>query len=119
MRRSARLVTVSARCRRERPRRPSLQTTRGVAGAEPIQDLAVGEAVAAGAAGRLGEHRIAAGALQGVDLELGLLVGGGRRWRSQQVSHAGSVAESFGRVEYIRAVQANPTDPLRIRAPVV
>jgi hypothetical protein len=29
------------------------------------------------------EHPIAAGASQGVDLELGLLVGGGRRWRSQ------------------------------------
>jgi hypothetical protein len=34
-------------------------------------------AVAAGAAGRLGEHPVAAGALEGVDLELGLLVGGG------------------------------------------
>jgi hypothetical protein len=35
-----------------------------------------------------------ADALEGVDLELGLLVGGGRRWRSQAgVPHAGSVAE--------------------------
>jgi hypothetical protein len=29
----------------------------GVAGAEPVQELAVGEAVAAGAAGGLGEDR--------------------------------------------------------------
>jgi hypothetical protein len=58
----------------------------------------VGETVAAGAAGGLSEHLIAAGALQGVDLELGLLVGGGDTGIAKQVSHAGSVAEPCGRV---------------------
>jgi hypothetical protein len=48
-----------------------------VAGSQLVQDLLEGGAVGAGAAGRLGEHPIAAGTLQGVDLELGLLVGGG------------------------------------------
>ena len=41
-------------------------------GAELVQELLEGGAVSAGAAGGLGEHPIAAGAL-----ELGLLVGGG------------------------------------------
>jgi hypothetical protein len=49
----------------------------GVAGAELVKKLAVGGAVAAGAAGSLGERPVAADALEGVDLELGLLVGGG------------------------------------------
>jgi hypothetical protein len=39
MPRSARLVMVSTRWRRERPRRSSFQTTQGVAGAEPVQEL--------------------------------------------------------------------------------
>jgi hypothetical protein len=49
----------------------------GVAGAELVEKLAVGGAVAAGAAGGLGERPVAADGLEGVDLELGLLVGGG------------------------------------------
>jgi hypothetical protein len=44
--------------------------------------------VGAGAAGGLGEHPIAAGALEGVDLELGLLVGGGDAGVAEEVSHA-------------------------------
>jgi len=47
----------------------------GVAGTDLVQDLGEDGAVGAGAAGRLGEHPVAADALQGVDLELGLLVG--------------------------------------------
>jgi hypothetical protein len=42
-----------------------------------VQELGEGGAVSAGAAGRLGEYPIAAGGLQRVDLELGLLVDGG------------------------------------------
>ena len=49
----------------------------GVAWAQLVQELGEGGAVGAGAAGGLGEHPIAAGLLQGVDLEVGLLVGGG------------------------------------------
>ena len=45
--------------------------------AELVQELFEGGPVGAGAAGGLGEHPVAAGTLQGVDLELGLLVGGG------------------------------------------
>ena len=59
----------------------------GVAGPQLVQDLLEGGAVGAGAAGRLGEHPIAAGALQGVDLELGLLVGGGDAGVAEQMSH--------------------------------
>jgi hypothetical protein len=58
----------------------------------------VGGAVAAGAAGGLGEHPIAAGALEGVDLELGLLVGGGRRWRSQAGVPCRERRRTLGRV---------------------
>ena len=60
----------------------------GVAGAELVQELLEGGAVAAGAAGGLGEHPIAAGALEGVDLELGVLVGGGDAGVAEQMSHA-------------------------------
>jgi hypothetical protein len=49
----------------------------GVAGAQLVEELLEGGAVGAGAAGGLGEHPIAAGLLQGVDLESRLLVGGG------------------------------------------
>jgi hypothetical protein len=49
----------------------------GVTGAQLVQELLEDGAVGPGAAGGLGEHPIAAGALEGVDLELGLLVGGG------------------------------------------
>jgi hypothetical protein len=60
----------------------------GVAGAQLVQQLLEGGPVGAGAAGRLGEHPIAAGAPQGVDLELGLLVGGGDAGIAEQVTHA-------------------------------
>jgi hypothetical protein len=43
----------------------------GVAGAQLVEQLGEGRAVGAGAAGGLAEDPIAAGALQGVDLELG------------------------------------------------
>jgi hypothetical protein len=59
----------------------------GVAGAELVQDLGEGGAVGAGAAGGLGEHPVAAGALEGVDLELWLLVGGGDAGVAEQMSH--------------------------------
>src|SRR5215216_4345233 len=60
----------------------------GVAGAQLVQDLLEDRAVGAGAAGGLGEHPIAAGALEGVDLELGLLVGGGDAGIAEQMAHA-------------------------------
>jgi hypothetical protein len=60
----------------------------GVAGAQLVQELGEGGPVGAGAAGRLGEHSVAAGALEGVDLELRLLVGGGQAGTADQVSHA-------------------------------
>jgi hypothetical protein len=62
---------------------------RGIAGAQLVQDLVEGGAVGAGAAGRLGEHPIAAGGLQRVDLELWLLIGGGDAGIAEQMSHAG------------------------------
>jgi hypothetical protein len=49
----------------------------GVVGPELVQDLLKDGTVAAGAAGHLGEHPVAAGRSEGVDLEVGLLVGGG------------------------------------------
>jgi hypothetical protein len=57
----------------------------GVAGAELVQELREDRPVAAGAAGGLGEHPIATGTLQGVDLELGMLVGGGDAGIAEQV----------------------------------
>jgi hypothetical protein len=81
---SARPVTVSTRWRRERPRRSSFQTTR----VSPVEELLEDGPVGAGAASRLGEHPVAAGAFQGVGLELGLLVGGGGAGVAEQVSHA-------------------------------
>jgi hypothetical protein len=61
----------------------------GVAWPELVQELLEGGAVGAGAAGGLGDHPVAAGTLQGVDLELGLLVGGGDAGIAKQMSHAG------------------------------
>jgi hypothetical protein len=93
--RSARPVMVSTRWRRERPSRSSFQTTvefpddEGVAGAQLVQELCEGGAVGAGAAGGLGEDPVAAGALEGVDLELWLLVGGGDAGVAEQMSHVG------------------------------
>jgi hypothetical protein len=69
----------------------------GVAGAQLVQDLGEGGPVAAGAAGGLGEHPVAAGSLQGVDLEVGLLPGGGDAGIAEQVSHALTVAEPCDR----------------------
>jgi hypothetical protein len=60
--------------------------------------LLEGGAVGAGAAGGLGEHPIAAGVLEGVDLELRVLVGGGDPGIAKQISHSRSVAEPYDRV---------------------
>jgi hypothetical protein len=54
-----------------------LPDDQGVARAQLVQELGEGGAVGAGAAGGLGEDPIAAGSGKGVDLELGMLVGGG------------------------------------------
>jgi hypothetical protein len=59
----------------------------GVAGAQLVQQLLEGGPVGAGAAGGLGEHPVAAGGSEGVDLELGVLVGGGDAGVAEQVSH--------------------------------
>ena len=88
MPRSASPVTVSTRCGSERPRRSSFHTTRVSPGPQLVQQLLEDRAVGAGAAGGLGEYPVAAGALEGVDLELGLLVGGGDAGVAEQVSHA-------------------------------
>ena len=60
----------------------------GVAGAELVQELLEDGAVGAGAAGGLGEHPVAAGRGEGVDLELGVLVGGGDPGIAKEMSHA-------------------------------
>jgi hypothetical protein len=54
-----------------------LPDDQGVAGTELVQDLGEDRAVAAGAACGLDKYPIAARSGEGVDLELGLLVGGG------------------------------------------
>jgi len=43
--------------------------------------------------GGLGEDPVAAGALEGVDLEVGLLVGGGDAGVAEQMAHVSTVAE--------------------------
>jgi hypothetical protein len=48
------------------------------------------------AAGRLGEHAVAAGRSEGVDLELGLLVGGGDASIAEQLSHAADRRTTLG-----------------------
>jgi hypothetical protein len=85
---SARPVIVSTRWRRERPRRSSLPDDQGVAGPELVEDLGEDGPVGAGAAGGLGEHPMAAGSGEGVDLELEVLVGGGDAGVAKQVSPA-------------------------------
>jgi hypothetical protein len=61
----------------------------GVARAQLVQDLLEDRAVAAGAAaGGLGEHPVAAGRHEGVDLKLELLVGSGDAGVTEQMSHA-------------------------------
>ena len=62
-----------------------------------VEQLGESGAVGAGAAGGLGEDPVAAGVLEGVDLELGLLVGGGDAGIAKQMSHSGSVAEPYDR----------------------
>jgi hypothetical protein len=79
------------------PRQPSkpvqFQDDQGVAGAQLVQDLLEDRTVAADAAGRFGEDPGAAGALEGVDLEVWLLVGGGDAGIAEQMTHRGTVAE--------------------------
>jgi hypothetical protein len=58
----------------------------GVPGTQLVQDLDKDWPVGAGAAGGLGEDPVAAGPFQGVDLELGLLVGGRDTGIAEQVS---------------------------------
>ena len=65
----------------------------GVAGPELVEDLGEDGPVGAGAAGRLGEHPVAAGGLEGVDLELWLLVGGGDAGIAEEVSHPRTVSQ--------------------------
>jgi hypothetical protein len=65
-----------------------LPDDQGVARAQLVQDLGEGGPVGVGATGGLGEDPVAAGPLEGVDLELGVLVGGGDTGIAQQVSHA-------------------------------
>jgi hypothetical protein len=73
----------------QRPAQPvQLLHRQGVARAELVEELLEGRAVGAGAAGSLGEHPVAAGALEGVDLEVWLLVGGGDAGVAEQVTHA-------------------------------
>jgi hypothetical protein len=60
----------------------------GVAGAQLVEELLEDGTVGAGAAGGLGKYPVAADAFQGVDLKLGLLVGGGDAGVAEQVSHA-------------------------------
>jgi hypothetical protein len=86
--RSARPVMVSTRCRRGAAEAVEFPDDQGVAGAELVQDLGEGGAVGAGAAGRLDKHPGAAGGCEGVDLELGVLVGGGDAGIAEQVAPA-------------------------------
>jgi hypothetical protein len=86
---SARPVTVSTRCRRERPRRSSFHTTRVSPGRSWSRSCSrTGRSVWAPLAVSVNTP-IAAGGLQRVDLELGVLVGGGDAGIAEQVSHAG------------------------------
>jgi hypothetical protein len=55
-----------------------------------VEQLFEGGPVGAGAAGGLGEHPVAAGALQGVDLKLRMLVGGGDAGIAEQMPMAGA-----------------------------
>jgi hypothetical protein len=68
----------------------------GVTGAQLVQKLLEDRAVGAGAAGGLGEHAVAAGTFESIDLELGVLVGGGDAGIAKQVSHAGERRRTLG-----------------------
>jgi hypothetical protein len=74
-----------------------LPDDQGVTGPQLVQDLLEDRAVAAGAAGGLGEYPIAAGALEGVDLELGLLVGGGDAGLSSRLGRGSGGCRRNGR----------------------
>jgi hypothetical protein len=65
-----------------------LPDDQGVAGAELVQDLLEDGAVGGRAAGGLDKDPVAAGALQRVDLQVWLLVGGGDAGVAEQVAHA-------------------------------
>jgi hypothetical protein len=82
------------------PQRPAqaveLPDDQGVAGSQLVQELIEGGPVGAGAAGGLGEHPIAAGGLKGVDLELGVLVGGGDAGIAKQMSHVRERRRTLG-----------------------
>jgi hypothetical protein len=60
----------------------------GVAGAQLIEHLGEGGPVGAGPAGGFDNDPVAAGTLAGVDLEPGLLVGGGDAGMAEQMAHA-------------------------------
>jgi hypothetical protein len=70
-----------------------LSDDQGVARPELVEELFEGGAVGAGAVGGLGNDPVAAGALEGVDLELGVLVGGGDAGIAEQVSHALTISQ--------------------------
>jgi hypothetical protein len=73
---------------RERPRRSSFHTTRVSPGPSWSRSCSRGGPVGAGAAGGLDNCLVAAGGVHGVDLELGVLVGGGDAGVAEQMSHA-------------------------------
>jgi hypothetical protein len=82
----------------QRPAEPiQLPHDEGVARTQLVEELLEGGPVGAGAAGGLGEHPVAAGVLEGVDLELWLLVGGGDSSIAEQMTHGRTVAEPCDR----------------------
>jgi hypothetical protein len=77
----------------QRPaQRVVLPDDQGVARAQLVQDLLEGGWVGQGAAGGLGEHPVAAGALEGVGLQVRLLVGGEDAGVAAQVAQVPRVA---------------------------
>jgi hypothetical protein len=73
----------------QRPAPPiELPHHQDVAGAELVQGLLEDRTVSAGATGGLGEDPVAAGTLEGIDLEVWLLVGGRDAGAAEQVPHA-------------------------------
>jgi hypothetical protein len=64
-----------------------LPHNQGVTRPQLVQELLENGPVGAGAAGRLGEHPVAAGCHERVNLELGLLVGGRDAGIAKQMSH--------------------------------
>jgi hypothetical protein len=70
----------------DRPEPVQLPHHQGVAKAELVKELLEGRAVAAGAAGGLGEHPVASRRARGVDLAV-LLVSSGDAGEFEQVPH--------------------------------